>query len=92
VSGGTDNHLMLVDLRPFDEELTGQGGPPRARPGRHQPQQEHGARRPAPARSSPRACASARPAVTTQGMGAREMREIAFQIHRVLTHRDDDNP
>jgi glycine hydroxymethyltransferase len=23
VSGGTDNHLMLVDLRPFDEELTG---------------------------------------------------------------------
>jgi glycine hydroxymethyltransferase len=23
VSGGTDNHLMLVDLRTFDEELTG---------------------------------------------------------------------
>jgi len=23
VSGGTDNHLMLVDLRPFDDELTG---------------------------------------------------------------------
>jgi len=23
VSGGTDNHLMLIDLRPFDEELTG---------------------------------------------------------------------
>jgi glycine hydroxymethyltransferase len=23
VSGGTDNHLMLVDLRPFDPELTG---------------------------------------------------------------------
>ncbi len=23
VSGGTDNHLMLVDLRPFDAELTG---------------------------------------------------------------------
>ncbi|MEN8187052.1 MAG: serine hydroxymethyltransferase [Bacteroidota bacterium] len=23
VSGGTDNHLLLVDLRPFDEDLTG---------------------------------------------------------------------
>ncbi len=23
VSGGTDNHLILIDLRPFDEELTG---------------------------------------------------------------------
>ena len=30
------------------------------------------------------------PAVTTQGMGPREMREIAFQIHRVLTNRDDE--
>jgi glycine/serine hydroxymethyltransferase len=24
-------------------------------------------------------------------MGHREMREIAFQIHRVLTHRDDES-
>ena len=23
VSGGTDNHLLLVDLRTFDEDLTG---------------------------------------------------------------------
>jgi glycine hydroxymethyltransferase len=30
------------------------------------------------------------PAVTTQGMREREMREIAFQIHRVLTNIGDD--
>ena len=29
-------------------------------------------------------------AIVLKGMGAREMREIAFQIHRVLTHRDID--
>ncbi|HEX2576927.1 MAG TPA: serine hydroxymethyltransferase [Aquihabitans sp.] len=89
VSGGTDNHLMLVDLRSFDEELSGK----KARlvldragislnentvPGDHRP---------------PYITSGLRigtPAVTTQGMGPREMREIAFQIHRVLSHRDDD--
>jgi glycine hydroxymethyltransferase len=89
VSGGTDNHLMLVDLRPFDEDLSGK----KARllldragislnentvPGDHRP---------------PYITSGLRigtPAVTTQGMGAREMREIAFQIHRVLTHREDE--
>ncbi|WP_421118882.1 serine hydroxymethyltransferase [Aquihabitans daechungensis] len=89
VSGGTDNHLMLVDLRPFDADLSGK----KARlildragislnentvPGDERP---------------PYITSGLRigtPAVTTQGMGAREMREIAFQIHRVLTHRDDD--
>ena len=30
------------------------------------------------------------PAITTQGMGKREMREIAYEIHEVLTHRDDE--
>ena len=49
VSGGTDNHLMLVDLRSFDEDAVGEEGPPRARQGRHQPQREHGARRPSAA-------------------------------------------
>ncbi len=89
VSGGTDNHLMLVDLRPFDADLSGK----KARlildragislnentvPGDERP---------------PYITSGLRigtPAVTTQGMGHREMREIAFQIHRVLTHRDDD--
>ncbi|CAN5473431.1 serine hydroxymethyltransferase [soil metagenome] len=89
VSGGTDNHLMLVDLRSFDEELSGKKArlvldragislnentvPDDPRP----PYITSGLR-------------IGTPAVTTQGMGPREMREIAFQIHRVLTHRDDD--
>jgi glycine hydroxymethyltransferase len=30
------------------------------------------------------------PAVTTQGMGAAEMGDVARLIHRVLTHRDDE--
>ena len=89
VSGGTDNHLMLVDLRSFDEELSGKKArlvldragislnentvPDDPRP----PYITSGLR-------------IGTPAVTTQGMGPREMREIAFQIHRVLTHRDID--
>ncbi len=89
VSGGTDNHLCLVDLRSFDEELSGKKArlaldragislnentvPDDPRP----PYITSGLR-------------IGTPAVTTQGMGPREMREIAFQIHHVLTHRDDD--
>ncbi len=89
VSGGTDNHLMLVDLRSFDEDLSGKKArlaldragislnentvPDDPRP----PYITSGLR-------------IGTPAVTTQGMGPREMREIAFQIHRVLAHRDDD--
>ncbi|MEZ5203699.1 MAG: serine hydroxymethyltransferase [Acidimicrobiales bacterium] len=89
VSGGTDNHLMLVDLRSFDEELSGKKArlaldragislnentvPDDPRP----PYITSGLR-------------IGTPAVTTQGMGPREMREIAFQIHRVLSHREDE--
>ena len=90
VSGGTDNHLCLVDLRSFDEELSGKKArlaldragislnentvPDDPRP----PYITSGLR-------------IGTPAVTTQGMGPREMREIAFQIHRVLTQRDDED-
>ncbi len=45
VSGGTDNHLMLLDLR--GTELTGKVAAGDARPGAHHRQQEHGAVRPA---------------------------------------------
>jgi glycine hydroxymethyltransferase len=89
VSGGTDNHLMLVDLRSFDEDLSGKKArlaldragislnentvPDDPRP----PYITSGLR-------------IGTPAVTTQGMGPDEMGEIAALIHRVLTHREDD--
>jgi glycine hydroxymethyltransferase len=88
VSGGTDNHLMLVDLRPFDEELTGKDAqivldeagitlnkntvPDDPR--------------------SPFVTSGLRigtPSVTTQGMKEPEMAQIAAFIARVLRNRDD---
>lgn len=89
VSGGTDNHLMLVDLRSFDPELTGKEAqtvldaagitlnkntiPDDPR--------------------SPFVTSGVRigtPAVTTQGMGADDMAAIAGLIARVLRGRSDD--
>ena len=90
VSGGTDNHLMLVDLRSFDEDLSGKKArlaldragislnentvPDDPRP----PYITSGLR-------------IGTPAVTTQGMRAPEMATIAELIHRVLTHREDES-
>jgi len=89
VSGGTDNHLMLVDLRPFDENLTGKQArlvldragitlnentvPNDPRP----PFQASGVR-----------IGSA--AETTAGMGEPEMAEIATLIGSALRSRDDE--
>ena len=89
VSGGTDNHLMLVDLRPFDEELTGKDAqivldeagitlnkntvPDDPR--------------------SPFVTSGLRigtPSVTTQGMREAEMATIAELITRVLRSPKDD--
>jgi glycine hydroxymethyltransferase len=88
VSGGTDNHLLLVDLRPFDAELTGKEAqivldeagitlnknsiPDDPR--------------------SPFVTSGVRigtPAVTTQGMTEPEMRQIAAFIARTLSARSD---
>jgi glycine hydroxymethyltransferase len=89
VSGGTDNHLMLVDLRSFDPELSGKKArlaldragislnentvPDDPRP----PYITSGLR-------------IGTPAVTTQGMQEAQMADVAALIHRVLVGREDD--
>jgi glycine hydroxymethyltransferase len=89
VSGGTENHLMLVDLRSFDADLSGKKArlaldragislnentvPDDPRP----PYIASGLR-------------IGTPAVTTQGMGTAEMATIAELIHRTLVGRDDE--
>ncbi len=90
VSGGTDNHLLLVDLRSYDEELSGKKArlaldsagislnentvPDDPRP----PYITSGLR-------------IGTPAVTTQGMGEAEMATIAELIVRTLENRDDES-
>jgi glycine hydroxymethyltransferase len=89
VSGGTDNHLMLVDLRSLDEELSGKKArlaldragislnentvPDDPRP----PYITSGLR-------------IGTPAVTTAGMREAEMARVAELIDRVLRHREDE--
>jgi glycine hydroxymethyltransferase len=83
-SGGTDNHLMLVDLRPKSDALTGidaerwlegaaiicnkNGIPDDPRP----PKFTSGVR-------------LGTPAITTRGLGVAEMTSVAERIDRVLT-------
>ena len=88
VSGGTDNHLLLVDLRPFDQDLTGKEAQTvldaagitlnrNAIP--DDPR-------------SPFVTSGFRlgtPAVTTQGMLQPEMAEIGRLIAFTLRHRTD---
>jgi glycine hydroxymethyltransferase len=89
VSGGTDNHLMLVDLRPFDAELTGkvaQDVLDRAGITLNKNTIPNDPR-------SPFVTSGLRigtPAVTTAGMREAEMGEIASLIGRALRARDDD--
>jgi glycine hydroxymethyltransferase len=89
VSGGTDNHLMLVDLRSFDPDLSGKKArlaldragislnentvPDDPRP----PYITSGLR-------------IGTPATTTQGMREPEMAQVASLIHRVLVGREDE--
>jgi glycine hydroxymethyltransferase len=89
VSGGTDNHLMLVDLRSFDADLSGKKArlvldragislnentvPDDPRP----PYITSGLR-------------IGTPAVTTQGMVEADMATVGDLIHRVLVGRESD--
>jgi glycine hydroxymethyltransferase len=89
VSGGTDNHLMLVDLRTFDEDLTGkvaQEALDRSGITLNKNAIPDDPR-------TPFVTSGLRigtPAVTTAGMREAEMAEIAHLIGRVLRHVDDD--
>jgi glycine hydroxymethyltransferase len=88
VSGGTDNHLCLVDLRPFDAELTGKQAQEvldRAGITLNRNTIPDDPR-------SPFVTSGLRigtPAVTTQGMTEAEMPEIAALLARALRHRED---
>src|SRR5438270_10029348 len=90
VSGGTDNHLMLVDLRPFDPDLTGKEAQEtldRAGITLNKNQIPGDPR-------SPFVTSGLRigtPAVTTAGMGEAEMADVARLIARVLRRPDDES-
>ncbi|MGQ0743923.1 MAG: serine hydroxymethyltransferase [Acidimicrobiales bacterium] len=88
VAEGTDNHLVLVDLRPFDADLTGKVAQDvldgvGVTLNRNQIPGDP---------RSPFVTSGLRlgtAAVTTAGMGVGEMAEIAGLVGRALRHRDD---
>lgn len=88
VSGGTDNHLMLVDLRTFDPDLTGKVAQEALdRSGITLNKNAIPDDPRTPFVTSGLRIGS--PAVTTAGMHEPEMAEIARYIGRVLRHPDD---
>jgi glycine hydroxymethyltransferase len=89
VSGGTDNHLMLVDLRSFDAELTGKTAQTvldRAGITLNRNTIPDDPRSPFVTSGLRIGTAS----VTTQGMVAAEMATIATLIARALRSHEDD--
>ncbi len=90
VSGGTDNHLLLVDLRTFDDELTGKEAQAVLDAAGITLNKNTVPDDP----RSPFVTSGVRagtPAVTTQGMGTAEMVEIASLMVRALRGRGDDS-
>ena len=87
-SGGTDNHLLLVDLRTFDAELTGKEAQAVLDDAGISLNKNTVPDDP----RSPFVTSGVRigtPAVTTQGMGTKEMAIVADLIARALRNRDD---
>jgi glycine hydroxymethyltransferase len=87
VSGGTDTHLMLVDLRP--KELTGKAAESILERAGIIVNKNTIPDDP----ESPFVTSGIRlgtPAMTTRGMGPSEMERIAELINRALTHPDED--
>jgi glycine hydroxymethyltransferase len=90
VSGGTDNHLMLVDLRTFDPELSGKKARVALDRAGISLNENTVPNDPRP----PYITSGLRigtPATTTQGMREPEMATIGALIHRVLVGRDDES-
>ncbi len=89
VSGGTDIHLMVVDLRPFDAELTGKEAQSVLDLAGITLNKNNIPDDP----RSPFVTSGVRigtPSVTTQGMKEPEMAQIAALIARALRHRTDE--
>ncbi len=89
VSGGTDNHLLLVDLRTFDAELTGKQAQDTLDAAGISLNKNTVPDDP----RSPFVTSGVRigtPAVTTQGMDTDDMVTIADLIARALRGRDDE--
>ena len=87
VSGGTDNHLMVVDLRPFDAELTGKVAQTTLDEAGITLNKNTVPDDP----RSPFVTSGLRigtPSVTTQGMREQEMATIAALIARALHERE----
>ena len=89
VSGGTDIHMIVVDLRPFDVDLSGKQAQTVLDLGGITLNKNSIPDDP----RSPFVTSGVRigtASVTTQGMGAAEMTQIASLIARVLRSRADE--
>ncbi|MGD0321266.1 MAG: serine hydroxymethyltransferase [Acidimicrobiales bacterium] len=90
VSGGTDNHLLLVDLRPFDAELTGKEAQEVLdRSGITLNRNTIPDDPRSPFVTSGLRLGSA--AETTAGMEGDDMKQVAELIGRALRHRHDEH-